>query len=72
LNLFDERNRGANITKSDEKDRPACQFCGKPSKNVLFAAYVCDSEDCINQAMDARGGPGGHKKDLKKWLEENK
>lgn len=33
--------------------------------NVMFAAYICGSEDCINQAMDARGGPAGHKKDKK-------
>ena len=43
------------------KDDHNCQFCGKPSTNLLFAAFVCDSEDCINQARDQRGGPGGHK-----------
>ena len=55
-----------------EKHRPPCEFCGKPSKNVFFAAFVCDSELCINKARDARGGPAGHKKDPGKWLEQNK
>jgi hypothetical protein len=43
------------------KDEYKCQFCGKPSTNILFATFVCDSEDCINQAREQRGGPGGHK-----------
>lgn len=62
------------VGKSDKKlkSRPPCQFCGKPSKNVMFAAYVCGSEGCLNKAMDERGGPAGHKKDPNKWLEENK
>ena len=55
-----------------KKPRPACEFCGKPSKNVFFAAYVCSSEECINKAMEARGGPAGHKKNPSKWLEQNK
>ena len=56
-------------TSTEEK--PVCRYCGKPSTNFLFAAFVCDSEDCINKAMDDRGGPGGHKKDPKKWMKEN-
>jgi len=43
------------------KDEHNCEFCGKPSTNILFAKFVCDSEDCINLAMEQRGGPGGHK-----------
>jgi hypothetical protein len=43
------------------KDKYKCQFCGKPSTNILFATFVCDSEECINKARDQRGGPGGHK-----------
>lgn len=39
-----------------------CEICGKPSKNVLFAAFVCDNPDCIEQARINRGGPGGHMK----------
>jgi hypothetical protein len=54
------------------RKRPPCQFCGKPSTNVLFATYVCDSEDCIDKAREARGGPAGHKKDPKRWMEQNK
>ena len=39
-----------------------CQFCGKTAKNFLFAAFVCDSEECIEKARVERGGPGGHMK----------
>jgi hypothetical protein len=51
--------------------RPPCQICGKPSTNVFFATYVCDSEECIDKAREARGGPAGHKKDPKRWMEQN-
>ena len=37
-----------------------CQFCGKPAKHFLFAAMVCDDEECIEKAREERGGPGGH------------
>lgn len=43
-----------------EKER--CQFCGRQAKHFLFAAFVCDSEDCIEKARMERGGPGGHMK----------
>ncbi|MDH7508459.1 MAG: hypothetical protein QHH00_03565 [Methanomassiliicoccales archaeon] len=43
-----------------EKER--CQFCGRQAKHFLFAAFVCDSEDCIEKARIERGGPGGHMK----------
>ena len=36
-----------------------CEFCGKPSTNVVFAAFVCDDPECIEKARIARGGPGG-------------
>ena len=39
-----------------------CEFCGKPSTNVVFAAFVCDDPECIEKARIARGGPGGHMK----------
>jgi hypothetical protein len=39
-----------------------CEFCGKPCKNVIFAAFVCDSNECIEKARIERGGPGGHQK----------
>jgi hypothetical protein len=55
-----------------KKERPPCQFCGKPSTNIFFATYVCDSEECIDQAREERGGPAGHKKDPVRWLEQNK
>jgi hypothetical protein len=44
--------------KMDEK----CQICGKPAKHYLFAAFVCDCEECIQKAREQRGGPGGHQK----------
>ena len=39
-----------------------CQFCGKTATNFVFAAFVCDSADCIEKARIERGGPGGHMK----------
>jgi hypothetical protein len=39
-----------------------CQFCGKTATNFVFAAFVCDSADCIENARKERGGPGGHMK----------
>ena len=39
-----------------------CEFCGKPSTNFVFAAFVCDDPECIEKARIARGGPGGHMK----------
>jgi hypothetical protein len=38
-----------------------CEICGKQAENFLFAAFVCDSEECIEKARELRGGPGGHK-----------
>ncbi len=67
----DNRKPEAEDNNSESKNKPSCQFCGRPAKNVYFAAFVCDSEVCINKAMDARGGPAGHMKDPKKWLREN-
>ena len=39
-----------------------CQFCGRTASNFVFAAFVCDSDDCIEKARIERGGPGGHMK----------
>lgn len=39
-----------------------CQFCGKPSTNFVYAAFVCDAVECIEQAREERGGPAGHMK----------
>jgi len=39
-----------------------CRFCGKTSTNFVFAEFVCDDEECIAQAREARGGPAGHMK----------
>lgn len=41
-------------------EKELCQFCGKPAKHFLYAAFVCDSEECIEKARAERGGPGGH------------
>jgi len=37
-----------------------CQFCGKQAKQSAFAAFVCESEECVDKAREERGGPGGH------------
>ncbi len=39
-----------------------CQFCGRPAKQYVFAAFCCDSEECVDKAREERGGPGGHMK----------
>jgi hypothetical protein len=36
-----------------------CQFCGSPAKSFIFAAFVCDGDECIERAKEARRGPGG-------------
>jgi hypothetical protein len=59
-------------SKPNINKKPQCQYCGKASTKVMFAAYLCDSEECENRAYDDRGGPAGHKKDPKKWIERNK
>lgn len=43
-------------------EKRPCQYCGKPAKHFLFAAFVCDDETCIEKARLERGGPGGHMK----------
>ncbi|MCQ5375963.1 MAG: hypothetical protein NO474_05140 [Methanomassiliicoccales archaeon] len=47
-------------------EKEKCQFCGRQAKHFLFAAFVCDSEDCIEKARIERGGPGGHMKNKMK------
>ena len=44
------------MNPSEEK----CQYCGEQATQFLFAQFVCEKDDCINQARDDRGGPGGH------------
>lgn len=39
-----------------------CEICGKPSKNFVFAAHVCNNPECLEEARIRRGGPGGHMK----------
>ncbi len=39
-----------------------CQFCGRPAKQYVFAAFCCENEDCVDKAREERGGPGGHMK----------
>ena len=45
-----------------EIEEEKCQFCGKQAKHYAFAAFVCDSEVCMDKAIAERGGPGGHMK----------
>ena len=55
--------------KTDER----CQICGKPATHFLFATFVCDSEECIQEAREQRGGPGGHQKQkLFAWRKSEK
>ena len=37
-----------------------CEFCGNQAENFLFAAFICDSDECEKKARERRGGPGGH------------
>ena len=64
-------------------DDYVCEFCGKPCKNIVYAAFVCDDVECLEKARIARGGPGGHMKrkaegkpiipeDLEAMIEENR
>jgi len=39
-----------------------CQFCGKKAKQFCFAAFICESQECVDKAREERGGPGGHMK----------
>ena len=43
-------------------DEYTCEFCGKQCKNIVYAAFVCDDPNCLEEARLARGGPGGHMK----------
>lgn len=57
-------------------EKQKCQFCGKQAVHFLFAAFVCDDEECIEKARFERGGPGGHiKKKIQdktvKWPEDD-
>jgi hypothetical protein len=49
-----------------------CQFCGKPAKQFVFAAFCCESEDCVDKARLERGGPGGHMKHKKDFMDLGK
>lgn len=47
---------------SDWIESEKCQFCGRQAKQYAFAAFVCESEECVDRAREERGGPGGHMK----------
>jgi len=49
-------------SNSMDFENEKCQICGRPAKHFLFAAFVCDNEECIDKAREERGGPGGHMK----------
>lgn len=49
-----------------------CQICGRPAKNYQFAAFVCDREECVEEAMRERGGPAGHIKAKREAEERSK
>jgi hypothetical protein len=52
-------------------EKEKCQFCGRPAKVFQFAAFICEREECVEQAMAERGGPAGHIK-AKKEAEARK
>ncbi|MEM0448789.1 MAG: hypothetical protein QW520_03085 [Methanomassiliicoccales archaeon] len=45
-----------------------CQFCGQQAKQFAFAAFICEKEECLQKAIDERGGPGGHIKAKKQMI----
>ena len=47
-------------TMSDWIESEKCQFCGRPAKQFVFAAFLCEREECLEKAFEERGGPGGH------------
>ena len=51
---------GCNVMSEGIFKGEKCEFCGKPAENFLFAAFVCCSDECIEEARKVRGGPGGH------------
>ena len=57
ISEYDVR-RGMSLNLDDY----VCEFCGKPCKNIVYAAFVCDDVECLEKARIARGGPGGHMK----------
>ena len=40
-------------------DDYVCEYCGKPCKNIVYAAFVCDDPECLEKAMKrkAEGKP---------------
>ncbi len=52
-------------------EKEKCQICGRPAKNFQFAMFVCERDECVEQAMHERGGPAGHIK-AKREAEERK
>ncbi len=50
------------VVAMSDIEQNRCHFCGRQAKHFLFAAYVCDDEECIDKAREERGGPGGHLK----------
>jgi hypothetical protein len=59
------------LALSMEIEKEKCQICGKPAKYFQFAAFICESEECANKAMEERGGPAGQIK-AKREEEERK
>ena len=41
-------------------EKECCEICGRPAKHFQFARFICEREECANQAMEERGGPAGH------------
>ena len=39
-------------------DDYVCEYCGKPCKNIVYAAFVCDDPECLgHMKRKAEGKP---------------
>ncbi len=54
-----------------EIEEEKCQICGRQAKYFQFATFICDNEECMEKAMQERGGPAGHIR-AKREAEERK
>lgn len=68
----DGLNTEQNGPRSMDIEKEKCQICGRPAKNYQFAAFVCDRDECVEKAMQERGGPAGHIKAKREAEERQK
>ena len=51
-------------------DDYVCEYCGKPCKNIVYAAFVCDDPECLEKARIDREGKPIIPADLEEVAEE--